>query len=185
MHGTLNKISSFFKKVFSFGAGASIFSVFLIVFINSTRRYSVGKSLEWGEELPVYLAIYGVMFGIAWAYMEDRHVRFTMLVGFLPESYTRKLYLVVDAIMVITGGMLAYSGYLFMMKRGGVEASGVINLAKDIKATTGWEGALLFGQMYPYYAAMVIGGVLLLIAATIRFLERLNEEAPKPALAEV
>lgn len=184
MHNKLDTISRFFSKVFSLGAGFSIFSVFMIVFINSTRRYTVGKSLEWGEELPVYLAIYGVMFGIAWAYMEDRHVRFTMLVGFLPESMTRKLYLFVDLIMIGTGVLLTYSGYLFMMKRGNVEASGIVNLAKDLNAMTGWEGIMVLGQMYPYYAATVVGGVLLVIAATLRFLQRLNDDVPQKTVAE-
>lgn len=185
MQDKMTTISRFFNKFFALGAGLSIFAVFMIVFVNSARRYTFGKSLEWGEELPVYLAIYGVMFGIAWAYMEDKHVRFTMLVGFLPESFTRKLYLLVDVIMVITGGLLAYSGYLFMLKRGKVEASGIINLAKDIRAMTGWEGAMLFGQMYPYYAAMVMGGVLLVIAATIRFVQRLNGDVSQESATEI
>ena len=120
------------------------------------------------------IAIYGVMFGIAWAYMQDRHIRFTMLVGFLSESWTRKLYIVVDLIMVINGVLLTYSGWMFVIKRGRLEASGIINLAKDLKALTGWDSMIWIGHMYPYQAAMVIGGVLLTVAALLKLLLRFH-----------
>ena len=175
MNRALQKITRFFSTVFASGAGLSMFAVFLIIFINSTRRYTIGKSVEWGEELPVYLAIYGIMFGIAWAYMQDRHVRFTILVDFIPASLTHKLYLLVDAAMVAIGGLLAYSGYLFAEKRGGVDASGLINSAKELKKMTGWDGLIVLGQMYPYQLAIAIGGVMLTIAALLRLLNRLNE----------
>lgn len=151
--------------------------LFLLVFFNSVRRYTIGKSFEWGEELPIFIAIYGVMFGIAWAYIQDRHIRFTMLVGFLSESLTRKLYIIVDLIMVVNGVLLTYSGWLFVIRRGRVEASGIINLAKDLKALTGWEGMIWIGYQYPYQAAMILGGVLLTVAALLKFLLRITENA--------
>ena len=142
-----------------------------------SRFAAIGKSVEWREELPVYVAIYGVMFGIAWAYIQDRHIRFTMLVGFISESWTRKLYIIVDLIMVVNGVLLAYSGWLFALKRGGVEASGIINLAKSLRDLTGVESMIWLGHQYPYQAAMVLGGVLLTIAALLKLLQRVTEEA--------
>ena len=150
-------------------------ALFLIVSINSIRRYTIGKSFEWGEELPIFIAIYGVMFGIAWAYIQDRHISFTMLVRFLSESLTRKLYIIVDLIMVVNGGLLTYSGWMFVIRRGRLEASGIINLAKDLKALTGWDSMLWIGHLYPYQAAMVLGGVMLTLAALLKLLLRLTE----------
>lgn len=152
-------------------------TLFLIVFINSVRRYTFGKSLEWGEELPVFITIYGVMFGVAWAYLQDRHIRFTILVGFLPEKLTHKLYLLVDLIMLLTAMLLSYSGWLFVSRRGGLEASGIINLAKDLKALSGWDFMIWIGHLYPYQAAMMIGGGMLFIAALLRFLLRFADSA--------
>jgi len=152
-----------------------MFGVFLIIFVNSTRRYTIGKSLEWGEELPVFLAIYGIMFGMAWAYMQDRHVRFTILVDFIPKSYTHKLFMLVDVVMIGTGGLLAYSGYLFAQKRGGVEASGLINSAKELNKMTGWGDLIVLGKMYPYQLAIAVGGVMLAIAALLRLLDRIAD----------
>lgn len=171
----LQRITRFFTNVFSIGAGLSMFAVFLTIFLNSTRRYTMGKSVEWGEQLPVFLAIYGVMFGIALAYMQDKHVRFTILVDFIPDALKIKLYMLVDVVMIFAGGLLAYSGYLFAEKRGGVEASGLINTAKDLKNLFGWDWLIIFGKMYPYQLAIAIGGAMVAIAALLRLLNRFYE----------
>jgi len=177
MQRIIQRTARIFSQFAAGGASLSMAVLFLIVFTNSMRRYAIGKSFEWGEELPIFIAIYGVMFGMAWAYIKDRHIRFTMLVGFLSESWTRKLYLLVDLIMVVNGVLLTYSGWMFVIKRGRVEASGIINLAKDLKVLTGWDSMIWIGHQYPYQAAMVLGGVLLTIAALLKLLLRLTENA--------
>ena len=176
MSKIIASVSRRFSQLAAGGASLSMSLLFLIVFVNSLRRYAIGKSLEWGEELPVFIAIYGVMFGVAWAYLQDRHIRFTMLVHFLSESMTRKLYILVDLIMVLNGIMLTYSGWMFVIKRGRLESPGIINLAKWLKALTGWDGMIWIGHMYPYQAAIVVGGVTLTIAALLKLLMRLTEK---------
>ena len=183
MHSTVERISRFFTNFFASGASISMLIVFLIVFINSVRRYSIGKSYEWGEELPVFIAIYGIMFGMAYAYMQDRHVRFTIVVGFLSASFTRKLYLLVDLIVIATGAVLSWSGWLFIIKRGSMESSGMINLAKNLKDITGWDQLIWLGHFYPYQAAIILGGILLVIAATLKLLSRLTRPQ-SPLLVE-
>ena len=176
MHSAVQRLTGIYAKILGHGASISMILLFLIVFINSVRRYTIGKSLEWGEQLPVFIAIYGVMFGAAWAYLADKHIRFTILVGFLSESCTRRLYLLVDLIIALCGGLLAYSGWLFAGKRGALEASGLINLAKDMRAFFGWDPIIWLGHQYPYQAAMMIGGGLLFCAAVLRFLLRLADD---------
>jgi TRAP-type C4-dicarboxylate transport system permease small subunit len=177
MQRIFQPITRLFSQFAAAGASLSMAALFLIVFINSMRRYAIGKSFEWGEELPIFIAIYGVMFGMAWAYIQDRHIRFTVLVRFLSESLTRKLYIIVDLIMVVNGGLLTYSGWMFAIRRGRLEASGIINLAKDLKALTGWDSMIWIGHLYPYQAAMVSGGVMLTIAALLKLLQRFSENA--------
>jgi TRAP-type C4-dicarboxylate transport system permease small subunit len=184
MHQTVQRAAHLFSRIFAHGASFSMIILFLIVFINSVRRYTVGKSLEWGEQLPVFVTIYGVMFGIAWAYLQDKHIRFTILVGFLPETMTQKLYMFVDLIMAATSILLAYSGWLFVIKRGGLEASGLINLAKELRNLSGWDAAIWIGHLYPYQAAMMIGGGMLFTAATLRFLLRFSDETSPETAGE-
>ena len=161
MQRFIERTTHLFSKFAAGGASLSMGVLFVIVFFNSLRRYTIGKSFEWGEELPIFIAIYGVMFGIAWAYLLDRHIRFTLLVRFLPESFIRKLYIIVDLIMVVNGVLLTYSSWLFVIKRGGIEASGIINLAKSLRVMTGWDNLIWLGHQYPYQAAMILGGVIL------------------------
>jgi len=177
MQPIIERIIRLFSKFAAAGASLSMAVLFLLVFTNSLRRYAIGKSFESGEELPIFIAIYGIMFGIAWAYIQDRHIRFTMLIRFLSESLIRKLYILVDLIMVVNGVLLTYSGWMFVLKRGRVEASGIISLAKDLRALTGWDGMIWLGHQYPYQAAMVLGGVLLAIAALLKLFQRLTEPA--------
>jgi len=185
MHQAFRRIAQVFTRIFANGASFSMILLFLIVFINSVRRYTIGKSLEWGEELPVFIAIYGIMFGVAWAYMQDRHIRFTMLIGFLPEKLTRLLYVVVDLIMIVTSGMLTWSGWQFVMKRGGIEASGIINSAKSLRELTGWDGMIWLGHLYPYQAAIILGGGMLTIAALLKLCIRLTAEKHGSTITEV
>jgi len=177
MQRIIQRTIRLFSQFAAAGASLSMAVLFLIVFINSMRRYAIGKSFEWGEEMPIFIAIYGVMFGIAWAYIEDRHIRFTILVGFLSESLTRKLYIIVDLIMAVNGVLLTYSGWMFVIKRGGVEASGIINLAKNLRALTGWDSMIWMGYQYPYQAATILGGVMLAIAALLKLFQRITDNA--------
>lgn len=176
MKQPLRKTADFFSALFASGASLSMLLLFLIIFFNSVRRYAFGKSLEWGEELPVFIAIYGVMFGMAWAYMQDRHIRFTILVGFLSSQKERWLRILVDLVMIVTGAILTYSGWLFVVKRGGMESSGMINLAKQLRAQTGWDFMIWLGHFYPYQAAIMIGGAMLTLAALLKFFLRLSGE---------
>ena len=173
----VQKVSRFFTGLFAGGASLSMMALFAIILFNSLRRYSFGKSLEWGEELPTLIAVYGFMFGAAYAYMQDRHIRFTILVGFLSRASTEKLYMLVDLIMVGIGGLLAWSGWQFVLKRGGMEASALIGLAKDLRAVTGWDWTIWLGHYYPYQTAMILGGVMLSVAALLKLLQRVIDRA--------
>jgi TRAP-type C4-dicarboxylate transport system permease small subunit len=177
---TLGMVGRITAGFLSTGAALSMAGVFLVVFVNSVRRYTLGKSFEWGEELPVYLGVYGVMFGAALAYLQDRHVRFMVVVGFLPRRVCQVLFLVVDLAMVCIGAGLTRSGYLFMAKRGDIEASGIIGPAKRLKALSGIDVVETLGFMAPYQAAMVLGGVLVTVAAALKFLERITGGGKRP-----
>lgn len=169
----LNRLTSFFSALFASGASLSMFTLFGLIFFNSVRRYTIGKSYTWGEELPVFIAIYGVFFGAAWAYMQDRHIRFTMLLSFLNRKQRRWLLMLVDLVMAVTSGFLTYSGWLFVIKRGGMETSGLIGLAKSLRDTTSIDQMIWLGHLYPWQSAIMIGGAMLSIAAVLKCFQRL------------
>jgi hypothetical protein len=41
---------------------------------------------------------------------------------------------------------------------------------------TCWDSLIWIGHQYPYQAAMVLGGILLAIAALLKLLQRLTED---------
>ncbi|WP_172332273.1 TRAP transporter small permease [Mangrovicoccus sp. HB161399] len=168
-------LSYIVRRILAIGCGLIMAAVTGIILVNALRRYTLGLSLTWGEELPVYLSIYGVMFGVALSYMQDRHMRFTIVTDFLKPAVREVLFLAMDVVTIICGVLLSWSGYLFATRRGTIEASGLIASANDLVQTTGIDWLVWIGRMGTWQFAMCIGGGLLAIAASIRFLERLED----------
>ncbi|POF29693.1 TRAP transporter small permease [Roseibium marinum] len=155
--------------------------VFAIIFVNSLRRYTVGQSVSWGEELPIYLTIYGVMFGLALAYMQDRHIRFTVITDFLPDAARQKLFAAVDLASCVTGIALAYSGHAFTVRRGHLDASGLKSTGNWLAETTGIEGLVWIAKVGTWQYAIAIGGAMLAVAAFLKFIERISSFKAVPA----
>ncbi|SFU81210.1 TRAP transporter small permease [Halomonas korlensis] len=161
-------------RVFAGGAGLCMAMIFLIIFLNAVGRYTLGSSLAWGDQVPVFLGIYGVMFGMALAYLQDRHVRLGVIVDFLSIRLREALFLLVDLAVVLIGAVLAWSGYLFMSSRGGMRISGLNSTIRSLQEATGLEVFNVFGTMAPYQFAIVLGGGMLAVAAALKFIERLG-----------
>ncbi|MEP3047979.1 MAG: TRAP transporter small permease subunit [Roseibium sp.] len=177
----MNNISGITRKLFASGASLCMALVFTIIFVNSLRRYTVGQSVSWGEELPIYLTIYGVMFGSALAYMQDRHIRFTILTDFLSSRQRRKLFAGVDLICAIVGFGLAVSGHAFASRRGHMDASGLKSTGNWLADSTGIEALVWFAKLGTWQYAIMAGGLMIMVAALVKFFERIsqsNEVAP-------
>ncbi|WAP66883.1 TRAP transporter small permease [Jiella pelagia] len=172
-------ISRGFAVLLAFGAGLTMAAVFAIILANSLMRYTVGTSLQWGEKLPIYLTVYGVMIGTALAYLEDRHVRFTLVVDLLGAKIRHVLLIVVDLVMIVSGGLLAYAGWQFAERGGQLSASSLRSFARSLAEATGIDGLAIFGKLYPYQLAMAVGGTLVAIAAIMKLLERLTAPASR------
>lgn len=157
-----------FQTFCAAGAGLAMGGVFVIIFVNSVRRYTTGKSFVWGEELPVYLAVYGVMFGLALAHLQIRHVSFKVIADLLPERARRWLAVLDQVCVTAIGLTLMYSGWLAMMKRGAVEASSLIQISRAAADMFGLSFLEAASQMYTWLFAMSFGGALLTIAALFR-----------------
>ena len=169
----MRTVSRTLQRLCAFGAGLSMALVFGIIFLNASGRYLFGNSVSWGSELPIYLTIYGVMFGSALAYLTDSHIRFTVLTDLLSEGIRRTLFTVVDVVTFASALALIWSGYAFAASRPQTDASGLTSLADRIAAATGLTWLEWLGRMGPYQAAIAFGGALLAVAAAIRFAERL------------
>ncbi|NVK71960.1 MAG: TRAP transporter small permease [Oceanospirillaceae bacterium] len=142
-----------YKNTLAALTGTSLFVIFGVILISSLSRYLFNSPIQWSEEVAKYAMIYGTMFGTTLCYLEGIHIRFSFLEDMVSTKVRHALNVISDIIALVSGCVLAYSGYIFMMKRGGIQAPG-----------TGI-------QMYYFQAAMVIGGVCLVIAAAIRLVD--------------
>lgn len=162
------------RKVFAFGAGSSMALVFGIIFVNALRRYTIGKSLPWGEELPIYITIYGIMFGIAYAYMTDNHMRFSVVVDLIPKPLRQKFFAVSDVITMLAGGALAVAGHAFAQRRGNLDSSGLKSTADWLAESSGMPALESIGKLGTWQYAIAFGGAILAFAALLRLIERIK-----------
>ncbi|MRH19561.1 TRAP transporter small permease [Rhodovulum strictum] len=169
----MTRISDIFRRLFGLAAGLSLALVFLIVFVNALRRYLFGASVPWGEELPVYLTIYGTMSGLALAYMNDSHIRFTILLDGLSMRLRERILAAGDVLAIAVGLTLARAGHLFAERRGGIDASGLVRVSRDLAEATGIEALAALGRMGSWQYAIAFGGAALALAALLRLAERL------------
>ncbi|WP_430473488.1 TRAP transporter small permease [Thalassospira lucentensis] len=146
----MQRAENAFKRLLAGLSGLSILVVFGVVFAGSVSRYLFSAPLQWSEEVAKYAMIYGCMFGVAYAYLQGTQITFSIVIDTVPAAMRRKLSVLVDAATLILGGVLAYAGWIFAAKRGGIVASGI--------------GI----QMYWAQIAITIGGVCLVIAAILR-----------------
>lgn len=172
----LKTVSRGFTAILAVCSGLSMTLVFVIILTNSLMRYTIGTSLQWGEKLPIYLTVYGVMFGTALAYLLDRHVRFTLVVDAVGAKARHVFLLAVDVVMILSGSLLAWSGWEFAERGGRLSASSLRSLSRTLAETTGIDGLEIFGKLYPYQFAMAVGGVLVAVAALLKLAERLTED---------
>ncbi|WP_428239986.1 TRAP transporter small permease [Gynuella sp.] len=142
--------------VYAIGTALCLALLFAVILINAVWRYAAGGSLVWGEEAAIYLMIYGVMIGCAKAYLEDRHVRFSIGIDALPDRFRLIGLLLVDLLVTVIGAGLSWSGYAFMVKRGSIDSPG------------------MGMPMAVFQSAMVLGGVLLTLSAVVQLIYRLT-----------
>ncbi len=140
----------YYRTLMVWLTGLSLAVVFLVVFSSSLSRYAFNAPFEWSEELAKYAMIYGTMFGSVLAYLKSSHIGFNLVHDLLSPRLRAWLHPVIDLVTLAVGVGLAISGYLFMMKRGGIMSTGM--------------GV----QMYYFQAAMMIGGGCLAVAALLK-----------------
>lgn len=162
MHGLIARAHRSLLLLNGSLAGLAMILIFLLVTANAVGRYTLGKSILWGEDTAVYLLIYGLMFGMAWAYLQDRHIGFDLLRRLLPRPWQPWQALATDLMVVIIGAGLTLSAWEFIAARGGRTSS-----------STGLP-------MWVFQSSILLGGILLIFSGLVmaaRRIERTGSEA--------
>lgn len=139
-------------------AGLTLILIFLLVAGNAFARYTYGGSISWGEDTAIYLMIYGLMFGMAWAYLQDKHIGFDLVRRLLPPRWLRWQAVLIDFVVLAVGIGLMVSAVEFLASRGGRTSS-----------STGMP-------MWLFQASMLLGGGLLATSALVMGAHRLSAD---------
>lgn len=135
----------------------------LLVAGNAFARYTYGGSISWGEDTAIYLMIYGLMFGMSWAYLQDKHIGFELIRRVLPSGWIRWQKVAVDVTVLVIGIGLMISAFEFIAARGGRTSS-----------STGMP-------MWLFQSSMLVGGGLLSLSALVMAGLRLREPSSEEA----
>lgn len=139
-----------YKQLLAILAGTSLLTVFTVMLVTTVSRYFFNTSILWGEELCKYAMIYGVMFATTICYLDGLHIKFSVLSSVKSKKIQKLLELFSDLSALSCSVILMWSGYLFVIKRGGIDSPGI--------------GI----SMYYFQSALVAGGICLFIAALLR-----------------
>lgn len=101
------------KKIFAFEEFlASILLVLLTVLLSVQVliRFIFGTGVSWSEELSRYIYIWSIYFGCALATKEDKHIRVTAQLEFLPKKVKAWVVTISDLAWVAFNAVVAYFG---------------------------------------------------------------------------
>jgi TRAP-type C4-dicarboxylate transport system permease small subunit len=110
----LQSVNTFLGKVET-GALCLIIAMMLgLAILKIVMRYVFSASLLWSDMMLQHLTLWLCFFGAALATCERRHISIDVLSRILPGSITRWTHLVIDCVVLIVVGILAYYGFLFI-----------------------------------------------------------------------
>lgn len=142
--------------------GLSLFVTFAVVLVSSLSRYLLNSPFVWSEEMAKYAMIYGVMFGAALASLEGTQIRLGLLADAAPSRARPYLAAVMSAVCFLFGAVLAWSGWLFADKRGGILSSGL-------------DVPMLYPQL-----AMAVGGIAFMAVGIVNLAQPARRDQPRP-----
>jgi C4-dicarboxylate transporter DctQ subunit len=113
----------------AFGISAGVF----LAFINVIARFVFHKGIDWAFELTNYLFIWSALFGAAYCFRKECHIKVTLLVDLLPPLLAKYLTILAKIITLLYLLAVSYFGYLFIFDPDfGLKASGEISVDLNI-----------------------------------------------------
>ena len=91
-------------------AGIAIFLMCLIIPWGVFTRYILGTGSQWPEPIAILLMMVFTFIGAAAAYRANAHIAVTMVTDVLPPPLQRAAEVLVDLLMVLACGFVAWYG---------------------------------------------------------------------------
>lgn len=102
-----NWISSFEGYI----AAALLVLLTLLLSFQVFTRFVLGTGISWSEELSRYIYIWSIYFGCSLATREDKHIRVTAQLEFLPKKLKAWVVTISDLLWIGFSGVVTYFGF--------------------------------------------------------------------------
>jgi TRAP-type transport system small permease protein len=129
--------------------GVALAAMVLLTLMQIVWRYFFSAAFVWVEEASVMILIAATWLGIAYLWLERRHIDVDLFTRDLPLSARRRFDRVADLIAIVVGAAIVYLGVLTVRANAGLQIA-----ALDLD--TAWK-----------YLPVVVGGALLAVAGTL------------------
>ncbi len=131
------KILNFLDKIIGlineFIAAFGIAAGVLLAFFNVVARFVFNEGIDWAFELTNYLFIWSALFGAAYCFRLECHIKVTLLIDLLPSKLAKWVIVLAKFITFLYLLAVAYYGYLFIFDPDfGLKASGEISVDLNI-----------------------------------------------------
>jgi C4-dicarboxylate transporter DctQ subunit len=116
-----------------FIAATGIAAGVLLAFINVVARFVFHEGIDWAFELTNYLFIWSALFGAAYCFRLECHIKVTLLIDLLPPKASKFLIVFARFLTFLYLLAVAYYGYIFIFDPDlGLKASGEISVDLNV-----------------------------------------------------
>jgi TRAP-type C4-dicarboxylate transport system permease small subunit len=150
----------------SLAVGVLGFSALMLASVNVLlRTFAPQYTVEWGDEVQVYLVVWAVCLSFAAVTAADRHVKADLFVGMMPAAVQRALHMFSNVLGLVLSAVLCWLAYLVTYESWDFG---------DVSTTT------LRFPLWIYQASLPVGMGLMTIAYLRRVLADLGIGRPAP-----
>lgn len=112
----MNKSLSFILHNFEDIVAAIFISITtVLVVVNIVMRYILNSGLVWSEEVATGCFVWSVFIGAVGVFKRRGHVGVDIIVKMLPQAPRKVLMTLMDIILVVLNGYMAYLSILYIM----------------------------------------------------------------------
>jgi TRAP-type C4-dicarboxylate transport system permease small subunit len=82
-------------------------------------RYVMNDTPTWAEALALLLVLFVTAFGLAIGVRDAGHIGLESMVALLPETWQRRIEVLIHALVGLFGGMMVYGGWIWASAKWG------------------------------------------------------------------
>lgn len=110
-----NKLKFVLQNLEDLVAAGFITVTTVLVVVNIVMRYGLNSGLVWSEEVATGCFVWAVFIGAVAAFKHRGHVGVDIVVKMLPAGSRRALATLMDVVLVLLNGFMAYLSVLYIM----------------------------------------------------------------------